>query len=192
MGTDQCAFWCSTCVKIRVKSTLRILFSSSTETRWSTVEMNSVLTYWLKEAWISRPRRIGEHRVCLSPLSSQRHKCQRRRPGCCANLNAGIVIPLAGSARDWLNLHLSPQRKEGQNCVYFFLYFSTTTHHSLKPFSSGYFWQQLCVGKCPEEGGAFKERAMETMEKQVFETQTIKNKETQRKLKLQSVLGPAS
>lgn len=83
------------------------------------------------KAWFTKPRKTGEHRVCVSPLSSQRHKCQRGRPGCCANLNARIVIPLAGSARDWLNLHLSPQRKEGQNCCrcFLFLYFFFFSHH---------------------------------------------------------------
>lgn len=119
------------------------------------------------KAWFTKPRKTGEHRVCVSPLSSQRHKCQRGRPGCCANLNARIVIPLAGSARDWLNLHLSPQRKEGQNCcrcfLFLFFFFSptttTTTHRSLKPFSSGYFWTTtICLGKCPEEGGALPKK----------------------------------
>lgn len=57
--------------------------------------------------------------VCVSPLSSERHRCQ---PGCRgrgANLNACIVILLAGSACYWANLHAPPQKRRSKLLFFF-------------------------------------------------------------------------
>lgn len=111
----------------------------------------------------------------MSPLSSQRHKRQRGRPRCCANLNARIVIPLAGSARDWLNLHLSPQRKEGQNCCQCFLlfYFFSPPPPPLIALSSpsalAIFGPQLFVlASAQKKEVPFQKRAIGMMGRQFF------------------------
>lgn len=156
------------------------------EKRWSALEINFILMYCLNVLYRFKEekRKLWEEsvfRIIRPDLLSQEKQestesvwVHYRLRG--TNVSAAVrdvvqISTLALSFRSqallaigWI--FISPLKEKKVKIVvgvfYFFFFFSTTTttHRSFKPFSSGYFWTTtICLGKCPEEGGALPKKS---------------------------------